>query len=406
MDTWPPPTDEQAELIDLVARLGRERFEPRARRWDRDAIFPTDNYDDLRAAGLLALCIPKEHGGLGADLRTYCLVAAELGRWCATTALTFNMHSSAMLWSGPLADEVEMTPPERAGHNERRARHYCRVVDQAALYAQPFSEGATSASGRDPFGTTATPVEGGWLVNGRKVFASLSGAATHYGVLCTETGAGQEELDPRNTLYVAVPADSPGFAITGEWDPLGMRGTVSRTLEFHDVFVPDGEQLLPRGVYFRAAIEGPYMFFTLAPTYVGLATASDEFTVDYLRGEVDGEARVRRSSPTKQLAVAEMRIKLEQLRSLFDRVIAEAHVSPGRDERIRMLAANYTIMEGANDLCRLAIRTCGGHSIQRRFPLERYYRDSRCGSLMLPFTAEICLERIGRDALYQPGERD
>jgi alkylation response protein AidB-like acyl-CoA dehydrogenase len=185
-----------------------------------------------------------------------------------------------------------------------------------------------------------------------------------------------------------------------------MRGTVSRTLEFHDVFVPDGEQLLPRGVYFRAAIEWPYMFFTLAPTYVGLATASYEFTVDYLRGEVDGEARVRRSSPTKQLAVAEMRIKLEQLRSLFDRVIAEAHVSPGRDERIRMLAANYTIMEGANDLCRLAIRTCGGHSIQRRFPLERYYRDSRCGSLMLPFTAEICLERIGRDALYQPGERD
>jgi hypothetical protein len=42
----------------------------------------------------------------------------------------------------------------------------------------------------------------------------------------------------------------------------------------------------------------------------------------------------------------------------------------------------------------------------RALPLERVYRDSRCGSLMLPWTAEICLERIGRGALYEAGESD
>jgi alkylation response protein AidB-like acyl-CoA dehydrogenase len=63
-------------------------------------------------------------------------------------------------------------------------------------------------------------------------------------------------------------------------------------------------------------------------------------------------------------------------------------------------------METANDLARLAIRTCGGHSMLRALPLERVYRDSRCGSLMLPWTAEICLERIGRGALYEAGESD
>ena len=60
----------------------------------------------------------------------------------------------------------------------------------------------------------------------------------------------------------------------------------------------------------------------------------------------------------------------------------------------------------SNDVCRLAVRTCGGGSIQRSFPLERYYRDSRCGALMLPWTAEICLERLGYDSLYERGERD
>jgi alkylation response protein AidB-like acyl-CoA dehydrogenase len=63
-------------------------------------------------------------------------------------------------------------------------------------------------------------------------------------------------------------------------------------------------------------------------------------------------------------------------------------------------------MENANELCQLAIRTCGGQSMLKSLPLERLYRDSRCGSLMLPWSADLCMERIGRDALYLPGESD
>ena len=63
-------------------------------------------------------------------------------------------------------------------------------------------------------------------------------------------------------------------------------------------------------------------------------------------------------------------------------------------------------MENANDICRLAIRTCGGQSMLKSLPLERLYRDSRCGSLMLPWTAELCMDRLGRECLYEAGERD
>ncbi|MGB1885391.1 MAG: acyl-CoA dehydrogenase, partial [Gammaproteobacteria bacterium] len=52
------------------------------------------------------------------------------------------------------------------------------------------------------------------------------------------------------------------------------------------------------------------------------------------------------------------------------------------------------------------IRTCGGQSMLKTLPLERLYRDSRCGSLMLPWNADICLERIGQEALYNEGETD
>jgi len=63
-------------------------------------------------------------------------------------------------------------------------------------------------------------------------------------------------------------------------------------------------------------------------------------------------------------------------------------------------------MENAHAIAALAVRTCGGQAMLKTLPLERIFRDSRCGSLMLPWTAELCLDRIGREALYESGEMD
>ncbi len=401
-----PFTPKQRALLSLASELGRTKFAPRAAQWDETASFPFANYDDLRDAGLLKLCVPEAHGGLGADYATYMMVAAEIGRHCGATALTWNMHICSTMWTGVLADGIAMTDAQRAEHLKRRELHFGRIVNDGAIYAQPFSEGSAAAAGRAPFGTTARKVEGGWLINGRKIFASLSGAANYYGILCTED-KGDEHPDARDTLYISVPATSAGFSISGDWNPLGMRGTVSRNLHFKDVFVSDDEQLMPRGIYFKGAQTWPAMFFTLAPTYLGLANAAYDFTVQYLRGEVPGEPPVkRRMYPTKQIAVAQMRIQLESMRSLFTRAILEARPNPTKDEKMRLYAAHYSVMEGANDIARLAIRTCGGQSMMKHLPLERIYRDSRCGSLMLPWTAELVMDRMGRETLYEAGERD
>jgi alkylation response protein AidB-like acyl-CoA dehydrogenase len=386
----------QAELIARARRLAAERFAARATRHDREASFPTENYRDLQAAGLLAICIPRAHGGLGADYRTYAMAAAEIARYCGATALTWNMHVCSTLWAGALADDLDMDAATRAEHERRRSLHFRRVVGDGAIYAQPFSEANASAVGAIPFGTSAKPVDGGWLVSGRKVFASLSGHADYYGVLCTELAA-EQRASRRNTLYLAIPARAAGVSVTGEWDPLGMRGTVSRNLEFSDVFVEHDAALMPRGVYFQAASRWPHMFLTLSPTYLGLAQAAYDFTVRYLRNG-------RRDSSVKQLAVADMRIRLEQAKALWFQAVSEARVDPAPEQRLRAYAAQFTTMETANDLARLAIRTCGGHSMLRSLPLERIYRDSRCGSLMAPWTAEICLERIGHDALFNDDE--
>ncbi len=404
-------TAKQQKLLDLASRLGREKLAPRAAEFDREAKFPFANYDDMREAGMLALCVPESHGGLGADYATYALVSAELGRHCGATALTFNMHVCTSLWTGLLSEDLDMTAEQRASHKANQAVHFERIAKQGKIYAQPFSEGGAAAAGSVAFGTLAKKVvnqEGvsGYIVNGKKIFASLSDAADYFGVLCTEDIEGQKH-SRRDTLYLAIDRHSAGVSVVGDWDPLGMRGTVSRTLIFKDVFVPETEALMPAGVYAQAAMRWPHMFMTLAPTYMGIAQAAYDFTVQYLRGELKATGGVkRRMYPTKQLAVAEMFVKLENIRALFLRAINDAKIDAPKSAKLRAYAAQYTIMEGAQDLARLAIRTCGGQSMLKSLPLERLYRDARCGSLMLPWTAELCMDRIGREALYEPGESD
>lgn len=399
-------TEFEAEWTAKARDLGRRALAPRAAHHDREASFPTENYRDMHREGFLSLCIPKEEDGAGAGFRAYCLVAAEMGRYCGATALTWNMHVCSTLWSGALTEDLEMDAATRAEHRRRRALHYGRILRDGAIYAQPFSEGGAAAAGAVAFGTTARRVTGGFLVNGKKIFASLAGHADYYGVLCTETREG-EGLSRRDTLYLAIPAKAPGVSVVGEWDPLGMRGTVSRDLLFKDVFVEEDAALMPPGCYFQAATRWPHMFLTLSPTYMGLAQAAFDFTIAYLRGEWPGMPPVkRRMYPTKQIAVAQMKVMLEQTKAIWFQAIAEAGPDPSKDRVLRAWAAQYTVMENAQALASLAIRTCGGQSMLKSLPLERIYRDARCGSLMLPWTAELCLDRLGRDCLYEKGETD
>lgn len=399
-------TRQEVELSELARDLGQSKFAGRAAVFDREARFPTENYHDLRDAGLLGICVPEQYGGLGAGYRAYALTAAEIGRFCGATALTWNMHVCSCLWSGPLADQIDLSPAEKASHETHRAMHYGRIVNDGAIYAQPFSEGGSAAAGAVPFATTATRDGDGWRLDGRKIFASLSGHANYYGILCTEVEPGGE-LSRRNTLYVAVAHESEGVRVEGDWDPLGMRGTVSRNLIFDDVYVDASEALMPAGVYFRAVKRWPHMFLTLTPTYVGIAQAAYDFSVQYLRGEAPGQrSEARRKNAQKQHNIATMLLMLEQTKALWFQVISEARVDPTREQMLRAYAAQHTVMENANTLCQLAIRTCGGQSMLKSLPLERLYRDSRCGALMLPWSADICMERMGHDALYLPGESD
>lgn len=382
-------TTERMELVEQIAAFA-PRFSERAAQYDREAAFPTDNWKELADKGFLGLCAPIEAGGLGGDFVAYALVSEELGRHCPTTALTFNMHTATALLAGWIADQLGMDDEQQAHLDRVRPKLWTGMCQQRTIHSQPFSEGRTPGSGQ-PIGTTAVAVDGGYKVTGKKIFASLSGIADVHNVVALVDG------DPRVRL-LGVPADAAGVEIQGEWDPLGMRGTDSRDLILVDAFVPEDNEVLPPGVFDAMVSRFPYFYMTLSFSYLGLMRAILDLTGEYLRGE-HGVAS-RRDNHVKQAGWAEMQMIYDKAQSLMYRVLSEASVDPTKPALRRAWSTMVAVMEGAPEMASLAIRVCGGRSMLRPNKLEQHYRDARCGATMLPWSVEVCLDRLGRYDLY------
>jgi alkylation response protein AidB-like acyl-CoA dehydrogenase len=398
------PSARQRELIERARRLALERFAPRAAAHDRDATFPFDDYADLRAEGFLGLCVPEKHGGLGANYETYCLVAEQIAQGNASTALTFNMHCLTMLMMAEIADAMPMTTAARERHDKLRAAKFREVVEQGAFYGQPHSEpvehGETDtrlSMGGRRFGTTARKVDGGYVVNGRKFFVSLAGCAPYFATPAIRLG---DEPWIERTLYLQISKDAPGVTFPGEWDPMGMRATVSRDMVLKDVFVPDDGEVLPPGLFGAMYNTFPQLSpLTFCATFLGLTQAAYDGALAYLNGQMAESPGLHTDAPVKGHAVADMLFALEAARALYYRAISEARVEAPSDVVQRARAAFVTVQRAAITVTQEAIRVCGGRALLKRYPLERYARDARAGALMRPWTQDIATQQAWETAL-------
>ena len=400
MDLRPSPR--QQKTMDLARQLAVERFALRAAGLDRDAEFPREDYQDLRDAGLLGLCVPEEFGGLGADFETYCLVAGQLAQGNASTALTFNMHCLTMLMMGPLMDGLELPQEVWGRHKELSAKRYTEVVEQGVFYGQPHSEPLESGSadqldiGGRRFGTTAKRANGGYTVNGNKFFVSSSGAADYFATPALLLAEGSWE---DRTLYLSVPREAPGVEFSGDWDPLGMRSTVSRNMILKDVWAPDDAEILPPGVFGQLFQRQPHIFISFSAVFLGLMQAAYDYTLAYLTGKAPGSPGTRGESPVGGAALAEMLFTLEATRTLFYRAISEQRLDPPIEIVQRARAAHVQVQRAVVQLTGEAVRICGGRAMLKRHPLERYYRDARAAAVMRPWTQEQVIQDAWETAL-------
>ena len=149
---------EHIAMLDKITALG-PKFAERAQEIDLNASFPTQNYVELKEAGFLKLVIPEEFGGYEFSLGEYATIGAEIGKYCGATALTFNMHTSSMMWLRFMYDMPNLTKEEKQAFARMRELQFPKVVNDGAIFSQPISEGGVNWTS-DPIQTNCRKTKG------------------------------------------------------------------------------------------------------------------------------------------------------------------------------------------------------------------------------------------------------
>ncbi len=388
---------DSGHLIEQARQLGQV-FATRAGAYDRTGEFPADDFEDLKEAGFLGIMVPEEYGGSGADFLTYTKALEQISIGHAATGLTFNMHN---IVTGGVAEMDLSEVPGRRGDAMREfaAWLFDQAVNQRKVFASATTEPGVGAQ-YSKIKTTYERTNDGYLLNGVKSFVSMAGYADYYVVAAR--AAAQTAGDVPTLSYFVVDRDNPGTRIEDVWDVLGMRATASNTVYLEDVVVPK-EHLFMRSegmAFYKLTREPHWQVGGYNGVYLGICSAIFEFMTDYLQKKaVAGTEQTMADDSVTQHMVGELDVQLSAARSVTYEAARLVSEAPGSEAANRAIhRAKYMVGELGPVLGSQAIRICGGSTISKHMPLERLYRDARCGGLM-PAKSDDCLSYLGKMAL-------
>ncbi len=383
-----PPFESTLNICDALAL----QFSERADQHDRDGSFPFENVSDLRDGRLPALTVPREYEGGGGTVLEMARVLQHLARGDASTALGLAMHLHVM------GQQSECRTWAQEAYEV-----LCReIVLRGLLVNSAASEpdmGSPSRGGVPA--TTATPVEGGYRINGRKSWVTFAPALDYIFTSATISG----DLSRAVVGVFGVAGNATGVKILNNWSTaLSVRASGSCEIEYRDVFVPSRWLVETRAIGDpprTPALPPAWSACAFAAVYLGVGEAALASFASYARKRIPSAlGKPIAELPTVQRVIGQMDVTLRAARAaLYD---AARCWSEKPEQRSRMAsdfaAVKYLCTNAAVTVTELAVRAAGANGLDRRLPLERYFRDARAG-LMHPPQDDLALELMGRQVL-------
>lgn len=387
-------TSRQQEMVAIAAALADE-LAPRVDANDRAGRFPIENYADLHRSGYLRQIVPTEFGGAGANLFETVLMQERLAHGDGATAMAANMtmHLIGRVrevgnWPAPLFESI------------------CRdVANNGALINGAASEPELGSPSRGGLpATSATPTEGGWLINGHKQFVTMAPALRYF--VTSVALPPSPDATQGATANAVVRAPDAGLRLEDTWsDALGLRTSGSYDVFYENVFVPD-DWLIDRNPVGHKPPPGPptasaWFALTMGATYLGIGQSAIDAVCRYAQERVPSAlGKPIATLPTIQRRVGQGQAALSAARMvLYDAARTWAEQPDARVGMAAQIAlAKYLCTNAAVDAADQALRIAGGFALTRALPLERLYRDARAG-LTHPPNDDAALELIGRAAL-------
>jgi len=332
---------------------------PRAAEIDAKSEFPWDIVDIFAQQGFLSLVIPREFGGMEADITSFCIVAEEIAKYCASSALLVIVQA------------VGTMPIVLGGSQELKEVYLKKIVRDKALVCFCITEpetGSDAASIR----TKAVLQDDHYLLNGRKCFITNGGVADLSVVFAVTNSDKRLE----GISGFVVEKGTPGLSVGKTEEKMGIRGSNTTEVILDDIRVPINQRIGTEGgawwIMMRTLNRSRPAIGAQA---VGLAQGALDYVIQYIKARNGSK---KDEALGIQLKLADMAIEIEAARAL---VYKAAHMM---DEKVKgtpvqMFSAmsKYFASDVAMQVTTEAVQILQWEGLVQTHPVERMMRDAK-----------------------------
>jgi alkylation response protein AidB-like acyl-CoA dehydrogenase len=365
LNAHPPLTrlsEEEQAFKDAVAEFVNGEVRPRVAQMERDAKLDPELIKAYFEMGLMGIQAPEAHGGADGSVMMVTLAVEEISKVDASSAIMVDVQNT--LVAHPLLS---------AGTPEQLAK-WMPALCSGTVGAYALSE---ASSGSDAFGlqTRAVKADGGWVLNGRKMWITNGAEAGLFVLFATvDPSKGYKGI----TAFV-VEREMKGFSVGKKEDKLGIRASSTTELILEDVFVPDFNVLGPVGQGYKIAIETLNEGrIGIGAQMIGIAQGALDAAVAYVKERQQfGKSLSEFQGIQFQLAQAATELEAARL------MVYNAARMDDAGEDIAQVGAMAKLLSSqvAERVTSLAVELFGGYGYTKDYPVEKFYRDAKIGTI-------------------------
>lgn len=352
-------TKEQELVQQLAREFAEKEVKPIAEELDEEERFPSETIPKMFKAGFFGCPHAKAVGGEGGDYVAYSICMEEIAKVCATTAVILSVHSS-----------LGINLMAKYGTPEQKAKYMDMLLHEKLACFCLTEAGAGSDSSAQK--TRADKVDGGWVINGTKMFITYAGhAGLYYIVAVTDRSKGTKGI----TCFI-VEESNPGLRIGKEERKCGIRGSATCEVILENCFVSDDAVLGKVGEGLKVALGGlDQGRIGIASQALGIAQGALDEAMKYVKERKQFGKRLSQFQKT-QFSIADMQTRVDAARLLVRRAANYkdiGHPQAGMAASMAKLFASDT----ANIVARECVQLMGGYGYTREYPVERMFRDAK-----------------------------
>lgn len=354
---------------------------------DEDHEFPWEFHKAMSAGGWLAITTPEQYGGGGAGVQEAAVMMEEVagngGALNAATTVQVTLFG--------------LEPVLKFGTDEQRARFLPRAAtgDLQMCFGITEPDAGTDTTSITTF---AKKVDGGYLVNGRKVFISRALEAERM-LLITRTAPRDQGAKPSDgmTLFMAK-MDREHIDIT-PIPKLGRNAIATNSLFIDDLFIADEDRIGEEGKGFKYLLSGLNAErIIVAAGCLGIGRAALRRAIEYTKTRIVFGRPIGQNQGV-QFPLADSWAKLDAAEAVMRKAawLYDNGLPCGKEAN----EAKYLASEWGFEACDRALQVHGGYGYTKEYHVERYWRDIRIQRIA-PIANELVLAFIGEKVLGMP----